>query len=144
MVEVLKASQYMMDAYRCSMFVQQDEQAIMQKWDQVIAMLSEKLPAAASLMEKARGDMLVLRSIPSEHWQTIWSTKLLERIKKKSKAALASSDSSSTTPPSLAWSVRFCWNSRRSGNSMVAESSPNSRWPCWTTTGISSKINRQL
>ena len=68
-----------------SVCVQQDEQAVLQQWDQVITMLSEKLPAAAALMQQAIEDMLVLRSYPSDNFRKIWRTKQLERINKKSK-----------------------------------------------------------
>ena len=67
------------------MFVQQDEQAVLQQWDQVIAMLSEKLPTAAALMEQAREDVLAFRNFPSEHWRKIWSTNPLERLNKEIK-----------------------------------------------------------
>jgi hypothetical protein len=66
-------------------FVQQDEQAVLQQWDQVIAMLSEKLPTAAALMEQAREDVLAFRNFPSEHWRKIWSTNPRERLNKKIK-----------------------------------------------------------
>ena len=68
-----------------SVFVQQDEQAVLQQWDQVIAMLSEKFPAAATLMEQAREDVLAFRSFPNEHWRKIWSTNPLERLNKEIK-----------------------------------------------------------
>jgi putative transposase len=53
-----KGSQDMVAAALRSVFVQPDAQAVEQQWDQVIAMLIEKFPAAAALMEQAREDVL--------------------------------------------------------------------------------------
>ena len=82
---VPKAHQEMVAAALRSVLVQQDKQAVLQQWDQVIAMLSETFPAAAALMEKAREDVLAFRSFPSEHWRKIWSTNPLERLNKEIK-----------------------------------------------------------
>jgi putative transposase len=68
-----------------SVFVQQDEPAVEQQWDQVITMLTENFPAAAALMEQAREDVLAFRTFPPEHWRKIWSTNPLERLNKEIK-----------------------------------------------------------
>ena len=68
-----------------SVFVQQDEPAVEQQWDQVITMLTENFPAAAALMEQAREDVLAFRVFPTEHWRKIWSTNPLERLNKEIK-----------------------------------------------------------
>ena len=78
-----KGSQDMVAAALRSVFVQQDEHAVVLQWDQVIAMLSEKFPAAAALMEQAREDVLAFRAFPPEHWRKIWSTNPLERLNKE-------------------------------------------------------------
>ena len=56
-----------------------------QQWDQVITMITEKLPAAAALMEQAKEDVLAFRNFPPEHWRKIWSTNPLERLNKEIK-----------------------------------------------------------
>ena len=55
---VPKGSQDMVAAALRSVFVQGEAQAVEQQWDQVIAMLMEKFPAAAGLMEQAREDFM--------------------------------------------------------------------------------------
>lgn len=56
-----------------------------QQWEQVITMLTEKVPAATALMEQAREDGLAFRSFPTEHCRKIWSTNPLERLNKEIK-----------------------------------------------------------
>jgi transposase-like protein len=85
LVKVPKASQDMVAAALRSVFVQQNEPAVEQQWDQVITMLTEKFPAAATLMAEAREDVLAFRSFPAEHWRKIWSTNPLERLNKEIK-----------------------------------------------------------
>jgi putative transposase len=85
LVKVPKASQDMVAAALRSVFVQQNEPAVEQQWDQVITMLTEKFPAAAALMAEAREDVLAFRSFPAEHWRKIWSTNPLERLNKEIK-----------------------------------------------------------
>ena len=85
LVKVPKGSQDMVAAALRSVFVQQDEQAVVQQWEQVIAMLREKFPAAAALMEQAQEDVLAFRPFPPEHWRKIWSTNPLERLNKEIK-----------------------------------------------------------
>ena len=80
-----KGSQDMVAAALRSVFVQQDEPAVEQQWDQVITMLTETFPAAAALMEQAREDVLVFRVFPPEHWREIWSTNPLERLNEEIK-----------------------------------------------------------
>ena len=83
LAKVPKGSQDMVAAALRSVFVQSE--AVEQQWDQVIAMLIEKFPAAAALMEQAREDVLAFRSFPPEHWRKIWSTNPLERLNKEIK-----------------------------------------------------------
>jgi transposase-like protein len=74
LVKVPKGSQDMVAAALRLVFIQQDAQAVVQPWDQVITILSEKFPAAAALMVRSREDVLAIRSFPPEHWRKIWST----------------------------------------------------------------------
>jgi len=85
LAKVPKGSQDMVAAALRSVFVQTEAQAVEQQWEQVIAMLSEKFPAAAALMEQAREDVLAFRAFPPEHWRKIWSTNPLERLNKEIK-----------------------------------------------------------
>ena len=85
LVKVPKGSQDMVAAALRSVFVQTEAQAVVQQWDQVTRMLSEKFPAAAALMEQAREDVLAFRAFPPEHWRKIWSTNPLERLNKEIK-----------------------------------------------------------
>ncbi|MFQ6540278.1 MULTISPECIES: transposase [Aphanothece] len=64
---------------------QPEAQAVEQQWEQVIAMLREKFPAAAALMEQAKEDVLAFRAFPPEHWRKIWSTNPLELLNKEIK-----------------------------------------------------------
>jgi len=85
LVKVPKASQDMVAAALRSVFVQQNEPAVEQQWDQVIYMLTEKFPAAATLMAETREDELAFRSFPAEYWRKIWSTNPLEHLNKEIK-----------------------------------------------------------
>jgi putative transposase len=85
LVKVPKGSQDMVAAALRSVFVQTEAQAVVQQWDQVTRMLSEKFPTAAALMEQAREDVLTFRAFPPEHWRKIWSTNPLERLNKEIK-----------------------------------------------------------
>jgi len=80
-----KGCQVMAAAVLRSVFVQAEDYAVEQQWDQVITMLIEKFPAAAALMEQARDDDLAIRLFPTEHWRKIWSTHPLERLNKEIK-----------------------------------------------------------
>ena len=64
-----------------SVFVQIQAWAV----KQVIAILTEKFPAAVAWMEQAKEDVLAFRSFPSEQWCKIWSTNPLERLNKEIK-----------------------------------------------------------
>ena len=85
LVKVPKVSQDMVATALRSVFVQQEEATVEAQCDQVITMLTEKFPAAATLMAEAREDVLAFRSFPAEHWRKIWSTNPLERLNKEIK-----------------------------------------------------------
>ena len=80
LANVPKVSQDIVAAALRSVFVQAEAEAVEQQWDQVITMLTEKLPAAAALMQQAKEDVLAFRNFPPEHWRKIWSTNPLERL----------------------------------------------------------------
>jgi transposase-like protein len=51
----------------------------------VITTLTEKFPAAASLVAQAKEGPLAFRTFPADHWRKIWSTKPMERLNKEIK-----------------------------------------------------------
>ena len=69
LAKVPKGSQNMVAAALRSVVVQAEAQAVEQQWDQVITMLTEKVPAAAALMEQAKEDVLAFRNFTSDHWR---------------------------------------------------------------------------
>jgi len=48
-------------------------------------MLARSHPAAAELLEEARGDLLAFTEFPAQHWRQIWLTNPLERLNKEIK-----------------------------------------------------------
>ena len=54
-------------------------------FDEVVAMLERSHPAAVEMLDEARDELLAFAAFPSQHWQQIWSTNPLERLKKEIK-----------------------------------------------------------
>ncbi len=144
LVKVPRGSQGMVAAALRSLFVQQNESAVEQQWDQVITMLTEKFPAAAALMAEAREDVLAFRSFPAEHWHKIWSTNPLERMNKEIKRRTRVVGIFFIDAGSSACHSSCCWSSRRSGSWRAVASSLSSRWPCWTVAAIQARISNEL
>lgn len=82
---VPRAQQEMVAAALRSVFTQQNRGAVEEQWDQVAAMLAERFPRAAELMDIAREDVLAFRHFPASHWRKLWSTNLLERVNEEIK-----------------------------------------------------------
>ncbi len=127
LVKVPKASQDTGAAALRSVFVQQNEPAVEQQWDQVITMLTEKFPATATLMAEAREDVLAFRSFPAEHWRKIWSTNPLERLNKEIKRRTRVVGIFPNDAAIIRLVGPCCWSSRRSGSWRGAGSSLNCR-----------------
>ena len=134
---VPKAHQGMVTAALRSVFAQETTAEIESRWDDLAISLTERFPKAASLMHGAKEDVLAFR-----HFQrttgarsgapTCWSGST-----RKSSAGLASSASSPTTPPSLAWWARCCWSNTSTGSWRAAACSPPRAWPpsrSWATS----------
>jgi putative transposase len=55
------------------------------RWDEVTAMLTDRFPKAAELMDEAKTDVLAFAAFPESHWRKIWSNNPLERLNKEIK-----------------------------------------------------------
>ena len=53
------------------------------RWDEVAAMLADRFPKAAELMDTAKLDLLAFTAFPKEHWRQLWSNNPLERLNKE-------------------------------------------------------------
>lgn len=81
--QVPKASQAMVAALVRTVFVQPDRRAADAQLTQVAAMLRDRYPKAAELLETAAEDILAFMQAPPEHWRQIYSTNPLERLNKE-------------------------------------------------------------
>jgi putative transposase len=80
---VPKASQEMVAAAFRSIFTLTTADEVTARWDEVTAMLLDRFPKAAALMDSARVDVLAFAAFPREHWRQIWSNNPLERLNKE-------------------------------------------------------------
>jgi len=81
--QVPKASPAMVAALVRTIFVQPDREAARAHLTQVAAMLRDRYPKAAELLETAAEDSLAFMRAPAEHWRQIYSTNPLERLNKE-------------------------------------------------------------
>jgi putative transposase len=81
--QVPKASQAMVAALVRTVFVQPDRKAAGAQLTQVVAMLRDRYPKAAELLEAAAEDVLAFMQAPPEHWRQVYSTNPLERLNKE-------------------------------------------------------------
>lgn len=81
--QVPKASQAMVAALVRTVFVQPDRKAADAQLTQVVAMLHDRYPKAAELLEAAAEDILAFMQAPPEHWRQVYSTNPLERLNKE-------------------------------------------------------------
>jgi transposase-like protein len=79
-----------------TIFAQPDPDAVSTTWDQVRDQLASMFPKIRPLMDDAKAEVLAFTSFPRSHWQKLWSTNPLERIKRRSSGAAASWASSPT------------------------------------------------
>ncbi|MFN8022115.1 MAG: IS256 family transposase [Acidimicrobiales bacterium] len=80
---VPKASQEMVAAAFRSIFTRTTPADVNAHWDEVAAMLADRFPKAAALMDAAKTDVLAFSAFPREHWRQIWSNNPLERLNKE-------------------------------------------------------------
>ena len=83
MAPVPKASQEMVAAAFRSIFTLTTPADVAARWDEVAAMLAERFPKAAALMDGAKHDVLAFTAFPREHWRQLWSNNPLERLNKE-------------------------------------------------------------
>jgi putative transposase len=80
---VPKAHQEMVAAAFRSIFALTTTDYIAARWDEVAAMLADRFPKAAALMDSAKTDVLAFCAFPKAHWRQIWSNNPLERLNKE-------------------------------------------------------------
>jgi len=80
-----KSHQAMVSAAFRMIFAQPDPAAVHEQWDRTRAMLAERFPKAASLMDGAKTEVLAFTGFPASHWRKVWSTNPLERLNKEIK-----------------------------------------------------------
>jgi putative transposase len=66
-----------------TIFDQPDAAEVAAQFDRVVDALTEKLPAAADHLDRARGDLLAFAAFPREIWRQIWSSNPQERLNKE-------------------------------------------------------------
>ena len=66
-----------------SIYDQPDAEAVHAQFDRVVDALTEKLPAVAEHLEKARADILAFTAFPKEIWRQIWSNNPNERLNRE-------------------------------------------------------------
>ena len=66
-----------------SIYDQPDAEAVHAQFDRVVDALSEKLPAVADHLERARVDILAFTPFPKEIWRQIWSNNPNERLNRE-------------------------------------------------------------
>lgn len=80
---VPKAHQEMVAAAFRSIFALTTPDDVAARWDEVTAMLADRFPKSAALMDTAKTDVLAFTAFPRAHWRQIWSNNPLERLNKE-------------------------------------------------------------
>jgi putative transposase len=65
---------------RCARSTQPDAAHVSEQFDEIVSMLTQRFPDAATELTEARGDVLAFSAFPEAHWRKIWSTNPLERL----------------------------------------------------------------
>jgi putative transposase len=85
LAHVTKGQRLMVAAAIRTAFVQEDHQAAVAQWRQIIDSLGKRFPKLAAMMGDAEQDVLAFMAFPKDHWRQIHSTNPLERVNKEIK-----------------------------------------------------------
>ncbi len=75
-----KGSADMVAAAMRTIYAQPDAAHVHGQFDEIVSMLAQRFPGAASVLADARDDVLAFCAFPEAHWKKIWSTNPLERV----------------------------------------------------------------
>ena len=85
LAHVSKGQRLMVAAAIRTAFVQEDHQAAVAQWRQIVDSLVRRFPKLAAMMGDAEQDVLAFMAFPKDHWRQIHSTNPLERVNKEIK-----------------------------------------------------------
>jgi putative transposase len=80
LAKVPKGSADMVAAAMRTIYAQSDAAHVHGQFDEIVSMLAQRFPGAASVLADARDDVLAFCAFPEAHWKKIWSTNPLERL----------------------------------------------------------------
>src|SRR3954452_5351383 len=78
--KVPKGSADMVAAAMRTIYAQPDADHVHDQFDEIVTMLTQRFPDAATILADARDDVLAFTTFPEAHWRKIWSTNPLERL----------------------------------------------------------------
>ncbi len=64
-----------------TVFAKPDAESAHQQWRRVSDGFRDRFPRLAELVDEAEEDILSYTTFPPEHWQKIWSSNPLERLR---------------------------------------------------------------
>ena len=85
LAHVSKGQRLMVAAAIRTAFVQEDHQAAVAQWRQIVDSLVSRFPKLAAMMGDAEQDVRAFMAFPKDHWRQIHSTNPLERVNKEIK-----------------------------------------------------------
>jgi putative transposase len=80
LAKVPKGSADMVAAAMRTIYAQPDAAHVFEQFDEIVSMLTQRFPNAATVLSDARDDVLAFCAFPEAHWRKIWSTNPLERL----------------------------------------------------------------
>ena len=85
LAHVTKGQRLMVAAAIRTAFVQEDHQAAVAQWRQIVDSLGRRFPKLAAMMGDAEQDVLAFMAFPQDHWRQIHSTNPQDRVNKEIK-----------------------------------------------------------